>query len=357
MGAGSGEVNDYRPEPEMRDAVDEARREALEQAQEDQNPEAIRREIEVTRADLTETVDAIQQKLNPQRIREEAVSTVREATVGRVEDMADEAKWKVKGAGNTVLDTIKRNPVPAALMALGLGWLIMEGRNTAQSNRYDEGRYEGRYEGRGYQGGRYYEGRRYEGRGFQNRPYYGERYAEARSGSYPAQAGYGTYGSYESYEGTEQGRGRLQEATQDARQAVSGAAQDVRETVSGAAQSARETVSGVADEAQWRAQQLAEEAEWRARQVKSRFSEMMDENPLLIAAGAAALGAVVGFALPSTEKESELFGDARDSLMEKAQETASETMHKVQRVAEEATDAAKEAVRSEAENQGLKGQK
>lgn len=346
MGAGSGQLGSgstgsgdvYRRKPELSEAVEEARRQALQRAQADRDPEAIRRDIESTRANLSETVDAIQQKLNPQRLKDEAVSTVREATVGRVEDMADDAMWKVKGAGYNVFETIKRNPVPSALLAVGLGWLMMESRTSGQNGQ--NGHYEGR--SRNYGGGRYSEGSRSSGSG-----YIGERYF----GGYPSQA------SLENYEGQEQGRGRIQDATQGAREKVSDAAQSARETVSDVAEGARETVSNVADEAQLRAQQLAEGAEWRARQVGNRFSEMMNDNPLLIAVGAAALGAVIGFALPSTQKESEMFGEARDNLMERAQETASETMQKVQRVAEEAGSAAKEAARNEADSQGLVSQK
>jgi ElaB/YqjD/DUF883 family membrane-anchored ribosome-binding protein len=337
MGAGSshldsGETNDYRREPGISDIVENARREALERAQDDGNPEAIRREIETTRADLSETVEAIQQKLDPQRIREEAVSTVRDATVGRVEDMADEAKWKVKGASYNVIETIKRNPVPAALMAVGLGWLVMESRNTAQSYDYQ---------------GRYYEGRRYQGSSFRGGRYAGERNYEARSGDYPAR------GAYDYYEGTEPQRGRLHEAAQGAREVAS----DVGDKAGEAVDQARRQVENLAERTRDQAEHVADEAQWRAQQVKSRFSETMDENPLLIALGAAALGALVGFALPSTEKEGELFGEARDSLMEKAQETASETVQKVQRVAAEAGQAAKEAAKGEAEKQDLTGKK
>ncbi len=46
---------------------------------------------------MTETLNAIQERLNPQRIRDEAVGSVRAATIGRIEDAADDAKWMVKG--------------------------------------------------------------------------------------------------------------------------------------------------------------------------------------------------------------------------------------------------------------------
>jgi multidrug efflux pump subunit AcrB len=76
---------------------------------------------------------------------------------------------------------------------------------------------------------------------------------------------------------------------------------------------------------------------------------MLQENPLTVGALAVGVGAVVGLAIPESEKEHEVMGEARDNLVETAQEKAQETQEKVQRVAEEAQSAAKD----EAENQGL----
>jgi hypothetical protein len=49
---------------------------------------------------------------------------------------------------------------------------------------------------------------------------------------------------------------------------------------------------------------------------------MTRENPLAVGAGALLLGAVVGLAIPETEKENELLGETRDSVMDKAQQMA-----------------------------------
>jgi hypothetical protein len=60
---------------------------------------------------------------------------------------------------------------------------------------------------------------------------------------------------------------------------------------------------------------VAYQAQYRAERVGSRFGEMMQENPLMIGAAAVALGAIVGFAFPATEKENELLGETRDRVM------------------------------------------
>jgi hypothetical protein len=53
------------------------------------DPSEIRHEIEETRAEMSETIDAIQAKLDPQRVKERLTDTVREATVGRAQYYAD----------------------------------------------------------------------------------------------------------------------------------------------------------------------------------------------------------------------------------------------------------------------------
>src|ERR671917_2654521 len=64
--------------------------------------ERTRAEIERTRADMGETVDAIQQRLSPENLKEQAKDRVRETTVGRA------------------METIRENPLPAALTGIGL---------------------------------------------------------------------------------------------------------------------------------------------------------------------------------------------------------------------------------------------
>lgn len=94
-----------------------------------QRPEAIRVEIEETRVELGETIDAIQERLSPAHLKEQAKETVREATVGKAEQAVSGATDTAKGLGATMLETIKQNPLPAALAGIGLGWLVMKSRS------------------------------------------------------------------------------------------------------------------------------------------------------------------------------------------------------------------------------------
>jgi hypothetical protein len=76
----------------------------------------IRAEIEETRIEMGGTLNELGDRLEPSHLVDQAKENVREATIGRVEDAA-------KGATDMVMDTIKQNPIPAAMAAAGLALL------------------------------------------------------------------------------------------------------------------------------------------------------------------------------------------------------------------------------------------
>lgn len=258
--------------------------------------ERTRAEIERTRADMSETVDAIQGRLSPENLKEQAKDRVREATVGRAQE-----------AGSGVVETIRQNPLPAALAGIGLGWLLVSARRNDSSS--EQMRYRGRVAG-------------------YPPPYenvYEERYQDGSSAG---------------------------QAVGRARDKVGETATQAQDRAGQAANRAQEKASEVADRTQDRAGRLAEGARYQARRASGGFQRMLQENPLAVGALGVGVGAAVGLAIPETTKEHEVMGEARDNLVEKAQEKAQDAQQRVQRVAEEAQSAA----RQEADNQGLTDQ-
>jgi hypothetical protein len=61
-----------------------------------------------------------------------------------------------------------------------------------------------------------------------------------------------------------------------------------------------------------------------AHRVRSGFERLLESNPLMVAAAAVAVGATVGLALPETETENEWLGETRDTMVEQAQEVATQ---------------------------------
>jgi len=329
------------------------------------DPEQIRVQIEQTRDDMSETIDAIQERLNPRNLVEQAKDSVREATVGKVKEMAHNVSDTASGMADSTMeaagdlaDRVKQNPWPAVAVGLGAAWLLMRNSNTP-SRQYaaadtarrqyagaDTARQGQRRTARtGNGGGGVIEVVRdnplptaLAGLGVgmlvmrareQSRP--SGRMAGGASWRRPTdqttgyQAGYRAGGAYEGQTGYRAG----------------GYETGVGEQLSGSYERAKDTVSDAAE----RAQQVAGESFEAAQQKVSEFSSQAREyseatferNPLLLGAAALIAGAAVGLSIPETESENQWMGEARETLVERAQEAAHAAVEKVKDVAGEAT--------------------
>ena len=269
----------------------------------------IRAEIVETRERMGDTLDEIGERLNPHVVTERVKDNIRDATIGRVENMARSAADTMGEARSTMMDTVRDNPIPAAIAAVGLGWLFWNGRRarSVDSDRhgyYGSTRARERLQsgGAGYP----YGSNLYTGEG----QYAGERYAD-------------TYG--EQY-GEEEGR-----------------MERARERASELGEGAKERVGEVADRAQDVAHTVADRTRRGARRVEDSFFE----NPLAMGAVTMALGVAAGLALPETDREVRIMGDARDRLVDRVKDVAEDTKEKVQHVASRAMEETKTAAREE----------
>jgi hypothetical protein len=87
----------------------------------DPKVDQLKAEISENQADLQETVAAIQDRLSPAHFKDQAATTVRRATIGRMQHMM-----------NT------NNPMPYALIGIGAAWLLASHRSAGQW-RYGNG--------------------------------------------------------------------------------------------------------------------------------------------------------------------------------------------------------------------------
>jgi uncharacterized protein YjbJ (UPF0337 family) len=306
----------------------------------DDGVEAHRVRIEQTRADMTETIDAIQEKLSPGHMAAQAKDAVKDATVGRAQDMMNDAGDTAKGFGYTIIESIKQNPVPAAIAGFGLGWLFMSSRQTKQT------------QGRTYRDYTYpsdYYGRRTD---YGYRTGYGYRYDSAPSaGDRFGQAQHAAQDTASRVAGTVQDTaGQMAGTVQDTASQVAGTVQDTAGQVVGSVQ---DTAGQVAGQVQGAAGQMMDQAQYGAYRAQTGFQQLLEERPLVVGAVAVALGAAVGLAIPETPQEQQIMGEARDTLMDRAQQTVQETAQKVTTVAQEAASAAKDAAQDAAQEHGL----
>jgi hypothetical protein len=327
-------------------------------------------DIEATREEMTETIGAIQERLDPERLSQQATevteqareaakdvakyaieeakaavneltsqakASAREATIGRVEHMAMYTRDTAENVGGDLWTTIKRNPVPAALAAIGIGWLWSNRAGGSQRSSY--ARYGG-YES----GGSSSWNDRSSNYGS---PYYGSYGTEAGYGSSGTIGGYGSSGTHGRQYDQQGGQGQQmgEQIVGQAQERV-GQVQEKAGQVAGQAGQVVSQAGQVVGQVQERAGQVPYQMRERAGQVQQQaqgFWEMMESNPVAVGALGTVLGGVAGLLIPETEKEHQLMGETRDRVIGSVQEMAGETVAKAQIVAEQAGRSAMEA--------------
>lgn len=274
----------------------------------------LRADIAMTREQIGSTLGALQQKLSPTALAEQAKTVVRDATIGKVETMVHDAEYKIARTGYSFVDTIRDNPIPAALAGIGLAWLFMN-RQTGGEYTRDFERVRGRRSSRDYSGA-------------YSRDFSGDLGDVGRRGE-------GTVG-----ERAQEAGQALSEKAHDAGQAISDKAQQAGHAISDKAQQAGQAISAKAHEAGQAVRHYAEEVGERSRALETRAEQIYRDNPIAVGAVVLAAGTAIGLAIPISRKEDEWMGRARDEVMEKAKGLAHETLEKVESAAKEAGHAA-----------------
>ena len=267
----------------------------------------IKSEIERTRVEMSETLGEIQERLRPDHLIQQAKDTVTEAATGKVRNImhsAGETATRVadqtRYAGRSVTDYACAHPLQMAVLAGGVTWWLLRGRDRSYE-------WEGASEGwqRGY-----------------------DTDSEFGAGVEPSLR--------------ERAGGYVSTAKERAGEYVSTAKERAGEYVS----TAKETVGEYASTASTRVRDAASTASVRARETWERTSTSVDdwvhEYPLAAGALAVAVGAAIGLSIPSSEWEDRTLGERRDQAMEaaraKARELKDTVAQRAQNVAETVAD-------------------
>lgn len=241
-----------------------------------------------------------------------------------------------EGLTDQLMNTVRQNPVPAAVAGLTLGYLATRGGSgQSASTRSSYPGYSTGYEGYGH-----------ESSGLGDKM--GDFADEAKN-----KVGDLASGVKDTAGGIASGTGDLIGQAGDKVGDIASGTGDLigqaGDKVGDIASTAGEKVGDLVGLAGDAVGGIGEGVQYQAERAKSQFETLLDENPLALGAMALVLGAAVGLMLPKTAQEDQLMGEARDNLIGKAQEVAQETIEKVQGVAEEVQETAK----TEARNQGL----
>jgi len=246
-----------------------------------EDTEEIRGQIEATRQQMGETIDAIQERLSVANISEQvseqvnnavetAKSAVYDATIGKAADLVRDVGEKM--SRSNILKTAQSNPIPLAMIGIGATWLILRSRSGQTSSPRI---------------------RRVSGVG---------------SSAGDSDKSTGVTGSLAGAANT----------------AYDGVTSRVGSVYHGAGDAAGQLYSKVGD---------------LGSNAREQYSHYMEESPLAVGAVALALGAAVGFSLPSTRYEGELMGSTREQLLSKAQDTASELIERTKETVRDAASA------------------
>lgn len=296
------------------------------------DPQVIKAQIESTRAEMSKTIDAIQYKLSPTHLAEETKKNLK----GKVEEMAYQASDTAGNWRSNLVNTMRENPIPAAMIGIGLGWLFFNKSTDDDEYYYPTYQEVGNEE-------------------------HGTRYFD-RAHSLE-EAGY-----RDDYSRTSQIKEGVREKANQATSKAASAAGTVQdkasETVDQVKESVGQTASAVGDKVSSAheatmghssrlAQKARDNSYYYGRQAKRTSKDMFYENPLAAGAVALAAGALVGLLVPTTQKEHEMMGETRDQMLEQAKDKVMDTVDRVQNVAGEVQQTAVETAKHEADKQGL----
>lgn len=289
--------------------------------EDNRRPEEIEQELDRTRAQVSSTIDAIQSKLTPGQMMDQAFAYARTSLP------ADFGA----NLGNTVRD----NPVPVALLGVGIAWLMMSGRNAdgqARSRRqmYDSRELAGRSSAGDYDDA------------------YGNRYSSDTHGGdshdgtmHRAASAMSEKGHDLKDKAGEAGRS-IKDKASELGHRISDSASSMTDRARDMTHTARDRMQESTGDVRARASELGQRSQEQYYRAKDSFSNMLEEQPLVLGVLGVAIGTLLGAALPSTRREDEMMGSTRDDLLEKAKRTASEQAENVKESAKRVTQVAKD---------------
>lgn len=253
--------------------------------EDNRQPEEIERDIERTREEVSSTIDAIQRKLTPGQMMDQALSYARTSLPADFSSNLGTA--------------VRENPVPVTLIGVGIAWLMAAGQGGRQGAGYQ----------RGYS---------------QSAPL-----NRSTSGAYDASfaAGPDEYATGDGHD-----EGKLHRTMSK----VGDAGRDMKHRIRDGGQHMKDRAQSV----RGRASELGHRSQEQYYRAKDSFGHMLDEQPLMVGALGVALGAMLGAAAPRTQREDRLMGETRDQLMDKAKQRASEQAQKAKEAAEQKLDEA-----------------
>ncbi|TFL19238.1 DUF3618 domain-containing protein [Jannaschia formosa] len=282
----------------------------------DPNKAHIEAEIAEERNALADSLSKLTSQLSPENL----VNSVGETLKSQSDDLAQAV---VRGA--------KENPAALALIGAGLGWLLLSKSTGKSSSSSAPARAPVGYPARAPVG--------YDATPRQ--PVGGLRHDTSEEARFKARVAAAEASLNQPHEADD--HSMIDQAKRFIRKNASQMRASLYDGTSELSDLARERVVA----ARRKALMAQERTEHHRRAMQAKSTSFYYDNPLIVGAGAAALGAAVAMALPRTQMEDETFGAHRDALVDEADRVLHEELARAKRMAYAAMDEA-EAMAQEA---------
>jgi gas vesicle protein len=274
----------------------------------DRSSAEIQTEIRQTRGRMDATLDELGNRLTARSIFTSALDWW---------DSGNQGSTAARNAVKTIYHQAKEHPMPALLIGSGIAWLVSE----TMSGEDEEAGTITRY----------------------------------RKGPVPEDAyeihqetGVMDKVRESTREGVESARGSIESM----RESAHGQTSRITEKVQHAGEAISQQAHDVVDRSKSAVSKWKEDVKEGYQSGSERFSQTCEEHPLAVGVAFAALGALAGLAIPRTRQEDELMGEQSDHLVEETREKAGDLLESGKSVGSRVI----EAVKHEAEEQGLTGQ-
>jgi ElaB/YqjD/DUF883 family membrane-anchored ribosome-binding protein len=275
----------------------------------DRAPEDIESDLEHTRRQIGRTIDAIQSRMTPGQMFQEFYDLARGGPTDYVRNLGLAAK---------------NNPVPLALVAVGLTWLATSGGRTPS---YLRGSHVPRGSAAEQENG-------------------GGGLAAATRGVVQSAADYaGALGRTVSGAASKIGE-QAGSIVERAGETAAGTSEHVRQMADDARNLASEWSEGAheaADTSRARMRDVSGRARQMREQMREKGGQLWHDQPLVVGAVGLAVGALLGALLPSTEQEDAAMGETRDKLVGQARALGESALHEATATATDMADAASQA--------------
>ncbi|WP_438764713.1 DUF3618 domain-containing protein [Kushneria sp. TE3] len=282
--------------------------------QDTRSPEEIEADINKTRSHLDDTLSDFQERFSSDHMMSSAMEYVK----------SDSARDYFSNLGRSVRD----NPMPAALIGVGIGWLIYSSNSSNSGHGDVPSRFNDKRQKKARHAAAQTQPQTHEYDEIYDEPLFDEP----------------LYSEGDSIDQHRQGRtssGSDDSLRQRAGDALHGAGDKARSMKDGAGERAHNMKSGAGDRMQRMKQGSSDrlhDASSKARETGSWLSDLAHDNPVATGALGLAAGALLGSLLPTSRAEQRAMGDTRDQLVDRASEMGSEQMERASEKAQEATE-------------------